>query len=329
MADYRNRFGPHDPDETYVAHGFPEHLADLGEVQMNYAVVGDAARPALLLIPGQTESWWGYEAGAAAARRALPGVRRRPARAGSLHPHARALHARQHGQRPRAVHRPRHRPADDRQRAVVRRRARGLAVGVRQARPGRRRRTTRIRRCSPRRSNRRSGRASARRIGAVFRLWSTYLGDQWSIGDWDGVRRRRARRAAGVARRRRSRCPPSRRRHLKEYDPEWGRAFWTGSVAASLRPRPDAARGPGARCCSPTTSATIDDDDGPADGCLVGRAGRTGARARHGGGGAGRLPIVRGDGPLDARPGPPAVRRHAPRLVRRADGRGNRQALAP
>ena len=22
----------------------------------------------------------------------------------------------------------------------------------------------------------------------MFRLWSTYLGDQWSIGDWDGVR---------------------------------------------------------------------------------------------------------------------------------------------
>src|SRR5262249_44375526 len=32
-----------------------------GEVAMNYAVVGEAALPALLLIPGQTESWWGYE----------------------------------------------------------------------------------------------------------------------------------------------------------------------------------------------------------------------------------------------------------------------------
>ena len=28
---------------------------------MNYATVGDASSPALLLIPGQTESWWGYE----------------------------------------------------------------------------------------------------------------------------------------------------------------------------------------------------------------------------------------------------------------------------
>ena len=47
---------------TFVPHGFPELSADLGEVAMNYVVAGEAARPALLLIPGQTESWWGYEA---------------------------------------------------------------------------------------------------------------------------------------------------------------------------------------------------------------------------------------------------------------------------
>src|SRR3954468_2177261 len=61
MTTYRNRFGPHNPDETYVAHELPEHLADLGEVQMNHVVVGDPAAPALLLFPGQTESLWGYE----------------------------------------------------------------------------------------------------------------------------------------------------------------------------------------------------------------------------------------------------------------------------
>jgi pimeloyl-ACP methyl ester carboxylesterase len=26
------------------------------------ATAGDASKPALLLVPGQTESWWGYEA---------------------------------------------------------------------------------------------------------------------------------------------------------------------------------------------------------------------------------------------------------------------------
>src|ERR1700729_4211552 len=62
MTDYRARFGPHNPDETYVGHAFAEHLVGLGEVDMNYATAGDPASPALLLIPGQTESWWGYEA---------------------------------------------------------------------------------------------------------------------------------------------------------------------------------------------------------------------------------------------------------------------------
>src|SRR3954454_23516771 len=43
--------GPHDPDATYVAHGVPEQLVDLGEMQMNHATLGDASAPALLLIP--------------------------------------------------------------------------------------------------------------------------------------------------------------------------------------------------------------------------------------------------------------------------------------
>ena len=37
---------------------FDEQLFDTGEVELNY-VAGDVANPALLLIPGQTESWWG------------------------------------------------------------------------------------------------------------------------------------------------------------------------------------------------------------------------------------------------------------------------------
>src|SRR5215467_3273078 len=62
MTKHRACYGPHNPDATYVAHEFSEQLVDLGEVQMNYATAGDASSPALLLIPGQTESWWGYEA---------------------------------------------------------------------------------------------------------------------------------------------------------------------------------------------------------------------------------------------------------------------------
>src|SRR5689334_16718242 len=54
-------YGPDNPDATYVPHRYPERTIDLGEVVMNYAIVGEQRLPALLLIPGQTESWWGYE----------------------------------------------------------------------------------------------------------------------------------------------------------------------------------------------------------------------------------------------------------------------------
>jgi hypothetical protein len=62
MGAYAGVFGPHNPDLTSVGHAFPEHLVDLGEVHLNFATAGDPGSPALLLIPGQSESWWGYEA---------------------------------------------------------------------------------------------------------------------------------------------------------------------------------------------------------------------------------------------------------------------------
>ncbi len=51
-----------DHPELFVPHGFEEHLVDLGEVRLNYATAGRGDHPALLLIPAQAESWWGYEA---------------------------------------------------------------------------------------------------------------------------------------------------------------------------------------------------------------------------------------------------------------------------
>lgn len=59
----QGKYGPHVPDKTYRSHAYPEHLFDTGEVMLNYATTGGASeKPALVLIPGQTESWWGYEA---------------------------------------------------------------------------------------------------------------------------------------------------------------------------------------------------------------------------------------------------------------------------
>ncbi|MEU7579877.1 alpha/beta fold hydrolase [Streptomyces sp. NPDC041068] len=50
-----------DRADTFVPHGFAEQLVDLGEIRMNYVAEGDPGSPALLLIPAQGESWWGYE----------------------------------------------------------------------------------------------------------------------------------------------------------------------------------------------------------------------------------------------------------------------------
>ena len=68
-------------------------------------------------------------------------------------------------------------------------------------------------------------------IGPMFHLWSTYLGDQWSIGAWDAMRE--AAPTFLPERMRMFPIPEEPPQNLKEYDPEWGRAFWTGTVAAS------------------------------------------------------------------------------------------------
>ena len=111
MGAYAHAFGPHAPEATYIPHKFEEQLVDVGGgVSLNYVRVesvgaGSSERPALLLIPGQTESWWGYE-------KAMPllvehfqvfAVDLRGQ--GRSHEDARPLHARQHGQRPRPLHR--------------------------------------------------------------------------------------------------------------------------------------------------------------------------------------------------------------------------------
>ena len=74
-------------------------------------------------------------------------------------------------------------------------------------------------------------------IGPVFSLMSKYLGDQWSVGDWTGMLE--AAKTELPEWLSRAIVPmmfsgdgqvPQR---MKEYDPEWGRAFWEGSVFAS------------------------------------------------------------------------------------------------
>ena len=231
MAAYRNRFGPHNPGETYIPHDVPEQLVDLGEVQMNYATVGDASKPALLLIPGQTESWWGYES-------ALPLL--------AEHFNAFAVDLRGQGRSSRT---PGRYTLDNMGNDLVRfidlviarpTFVSGLSSGgvlsawlSAYAKPGQ---VIGAHYEDPplfaSETEPATGPGLRQGIGAAFRLWSTFLGDQWNIGDWDGLR------AAAPdmlpAWMRALFTPPEEPpQNLKEYDPEWGRAFWTGTVTAS------------------------------------------------------------------------------------------------
>ncbi|HVN87045.1 MAG TPA: alpha/beta hydrolase [Candidatus Binatia bacterium] len=230
MATYGGRFGPHNPDETYIAHDFPEQLVGLGEVEMNYAMVGDASKPVLLLIPGQTESWWGYE-------KALP----------LLAEHFNAFVVDLRGQG-RSTRTPGRYTLDNMGNDLVRFIDRvigrptfvsGLSSGgvlsawlSAYAKPGQI-----IGACyedPPLFSSEvrpAIGPAIRQGVGAMFHLWSTFLGDQWSIGDWDGMRAAAPHYLPLWLQT--FPLPDEPPQNLKEYDPEWGRAFWTGAVAAS------------------------------------------------------------------------------------------------
>jgi pimeloyl-ACP methyl ester carboxylesterase len=227
----------------FVPHAFDEQRVDLGEVRMNYAAAGPPDRPALLLIPGQTESWWGYE-------QAMP----------LLAEHFRVYAVDLRGQG-RSTWTPGRYTLDNMGNDLVRfldlvigRPAivSGLSSGgvlsawlSAYARPGQVRgavyedpplfASELIPSCGP--SIRQS-------IGPVFALRNKWLGDQWTIGDWAGLQSAAAAELPAsitaalkaMAGRTGAGTPPDLSQppqNLKEYDPEWGRAFYSGTVAAS------------------------------------------------------------------------------------------------
>jgi pimeloyl-ACP methyl ester carboxylesterase len=230
MADHRGRYGPHSPGDTYVEHAFPEQLVDLGEVELNYATAGDARSPALLLLPGQTESWWGYEA-------AMPRL--------AQHFKVFAVDLRGQG---RSTRTPGRYTLDNIGNDLVRfvdtvigrpTIVSGLSSGgvlaawlTAYAKPGQI-----VAACyedpplfaSEVRPA--TGPGIRQSIGPMFDLWRTYLGDQWSIGAWDAMLADAPGRLPEWMRG--FPIPEEPSQELKEYDPEWGRAFWTGTVAAS------------------------------------------------------------------------------------------------
>jgi pimeloyl-ACP methyl ester carboxylesterase len=213
---------------VFVPHDFAERTVELGEVTMNYAVTGAPDKPALLLIPGQTESWWGFEKAMAllAADFQVYAVDLRGQGRSSWTPGRYTLDN----------------MGNDLARfiaLVIRRPAvtSGCSSGgvlsawlSAYAQPGQVRashyedpplfasETAPLYGHSIRQSI----------VGPMFELFKTYLGDQWRIGDWEGMRT-----AATAARSIPFGDQPAQ--NLKEYDPEWARAFWEGTVAASCR----------------------------------------------------------------------------------------------
>ena len=225
------RFGPDYPDATYVPHNYPEQLADLGEIRMNYAVAGASDAQPLLLVPGQTESWWGFEQ---AMTLLAPDFR------------AYAVDLRGQGRSSRT---PGRYSLDNWGNDLVRfiqlviKRptiVAGLSSGgvltawlSAFAPPGLVRAAyyedPPLYASEVKPAYGQSIRQS--RIGNIFPLFSTHLGDQWSVGDWKGlvaaaqsVLPKEVLAMSGFG------DEPSQ--NMKEYDPEWARGFWTGSATA-------------------------------------------------------------------------------------------------
>jgi pimeloyl-ACP methyl ester carboxylesterase len=240
------KYGPHVPEKTYVPHNYPEHLFDTGEIQLNYATAGTPDLPALVLLPGQTESWWGYE----------PAI-------DLLKKHFQVFAVDLRGQG-RSSRTPGRYTFDNFGADIVR----FIAFKVRRpaivsgcssggvitawlsayAPPGLVRGAHYedpplfASEVSPEVGH------SIRQtpLSSMMRLMPNYLGDQWQIGDEEGLGKAQAEHMQAVmtpqigqamAKFMGPPAPPeaagARQQMFKEYDPEWGRAFTSGTVGAS------------------------------------------------------------------------------------------------
>jgi pimeloyl-ACP methyl ester carboxylesterase len=222
---------------VFVQHAFGERIIDLGEVRLNYATAGDAGRPALLLIPGQSSSWWSYG-------KVMPVL--------AEHFQVFAVDLRGQG---RSTWTPGRYTLDNFGNDLVR--FIDLVVGrpviaaghssggtiaawlSAFAKPGQVRAS--VWEDTPIFSSETDpacGQSIHQGIGPIFALRNKWLGDQWSIGDFEGMQRAFRdeipepvlKAIAGFLPAGGQDGPPQ---NLREYDPEWGRAFVSGSATAS------------------------------------------------------------------------------------------------
>ncbi len=219
------------PDPTtFVQHAYGEKQVDLGEVVMNYAEAGDPGKPPLLLIPGQSESWWGFE------------------RAMSLLEsdyHVFAVDMRGQG---RSSWTPGRYTFDNLGNDLVRFIASAIgrpvivagnsSGGVLSAwlsafaMPGQIRGA--LLEDPPLFSGELTplyGQSQRQSSGPVLELFRRFLGDQWTIGDWNGFATAAKQSSSPLARAMGAfeEVPQA----FREYDPEWSRAFLEGTMSMS------------------------------------------------------------------------------------------------
>jgi pimeloyl-ACP methyl ester carboxylesterase len=223
------RYGPENPDITYISHRYEEHLFDTGEVIMNYSTTGSSDKPAIVLIPAQTESWWGYESAMGMLSEQFQVF---------------AVDLRGQGRSSRTPGRYTYdNMGNDLVKLITFVVARpvivaGLSSGgvlaawlSAYAPPGMVRGAyfedpaLFLSELTP------SYGPSVRQVsvGILFETLNKYLGDQWSIGDWDGlvIAFPAAFQPAEPG------APAGPPQNLKEYDPEWGKATVNGTISVS------------------------------------------------------------------------------------------------
>lgn len=215
-------------DSTFIPHRFEELTVNLGEIEMNYVCEGAADQPALLLIPGQTESWWGYEDAIERLKTAFQvfAVDLRGQGRSTQTPGRYSLNL-MGNDLVRFIATVIKRPT-----LVAGNSSGGLLAAwlSAYAMPGQIRAVL----CEDApffasETEPMFGPGIRQCAGPVFSLIQRYIGDQWSIGNVDGLKdAQKADRhplnqllshAEGVP------------QNLKEYDPEWGKAFSEGKVA--------------------------------------------------------------------------------------------------
>jgi pimeloyl-ACP methyl ester carboxylesterase len=230
-----------DRADTFIPHAFDEQLVNLGEIRMNYATAGEPDRPALLLVPAQTESWWGYEQAMGLL---------------AEHFHVFAVDLRGQG---RSTRTPGRYTLDNMGNDLVR--FIDLVIGrptvvsgnssggvlaawlAAYAKPDQLRGAV----CEDpplfsSETNPACGQSIRQGIGPVFAVFNKWLGDQWSIGDWAGLQAAiptelptyvlMALQRMQIGAPPDPSAPNEPPQNMKEYDPEWARSFWTGLASA-------------------------------------------------------------------------------------------------